>query len=185
MKFSTKLTILISGIIVSMGMVISYLVYASSIAVLENLVKDRLKNQAFHTMHKIDMMLFERYEDIRAIATDPVISSRVSTPRQITERLIQFKNDRGYDSLAFYDLNKVCIAETSGKNIGRQHFPPSKYWKDIDEGKDVAIDVLKSDFLNKNIFRFASVVKERDGVVIGFVVSFLSGIIGSIIISLR
>ena len=173
MKFSTKLTILISGIIVSMGMVISYLVYASSIAVLENLVKDRLKNQAFHTMHKIDMMLFERYEDIRAIATDPVISSRVSTPRQITERLIQFKNDRGYDSLAFYDLNKVCIAETSGKNIGRQHFPPSKYWKDIDEGKDVAIDVLKSDFLNKNIFRFASVVKERDGVVIGFVVSRL------------
>ena len=101
MKFSTKLTILISGIIVSMGMVISYLVYASSIAVLENLVKDRLKNQAFHTMHKIDMMLFERYEDIRAIATDPVISSRVSTPRQITERLIQFKNDRGYDSVDF------------------------------------------------------------------------------------
>jgi len=57
MKFSTKLILLFSGIILIIGTVISYLVYTSNISTLENHIKDRLKNQAFHTMDKIDRML--------------------------------------------------------------------------------------------------------------------------------
>ena len=66
-------------------------VYISNLKILESQIKDKLEVQAFHTIDKIDRMLFERFMDIKVIATDPVISSRNSTPKQIRERLIEYK----------------------------------------------------------------------------------------------
>lgn len=91
MKFSTKLLTVFSGVILFIGILIAYLAYDSNIRTLEKHIKDRLQNQTFHTFVKIDMLLYERYADIKELASDPVISSRISTPEQITERLLVHK----------------------------------------------------------------------------------------------
>lgn len=171
MRLSTKLTLLFSVIFLIISTVITYLVYTSNIRVLEDHIKDRLKNQAFHTMDKIDRMLFERYGDIKTLVSDSVISSRKSSPQQITERLLEFKkNYRYYFSLSFFDLNRVKIADTEGKDIGRQH-ALSEYWPEISGGKDFTYDIGASESLNRTIFYFASVVKDKTGAPFGFVVS--------------
>ena len=151
MKFSVKLTALFSGIFLAISSVTSYLVYTSNLKILENQIKDTLEVQAFHTMDKIDRMLFERFMDIKVIATDPIISSRNSTPKQISERLIAYRNNSDYYiSLSFFDLNRVVIADTMGIDIGKQH-PPITYWLDIAGGKRFIFD-----FCISLIFSFKS-----------------------------
>ena len=82
--------------------------------------------------------------DIKVIATDPIISSRNSTPQQIKERLIAYRNNyRSYVSMSFFDLNRVVITDTMGIDIGKQH-PPITYWLDIVGGKEFAFDMSKS-----------------------------------------
>ena len=75
MKCSVKLTALFTGIMLLSGTLISYLVYSYNIKTVEKLVKDRLENQAFHAISKVDMMLHERGEDIKKIVSDPILMS--------------------------------------------------------------------------------------------------------------
>jgi len=171
MKFSTKLILLFSGIILIIGTVISYLVYTSNISTLENHIKDRLKNQAFHTMDKIDRMLFERYADIKVLASDQVMSSRDSTPQQITRRLLEYKsNYKAYASLSFFNLKRIRIADTEGKDIGGQH-SLSEYWKGLADGKEIVVEISSSESLNQIVFHSASLVKDKKGMPFGVVVS--------------
>lgn len=171
MKLSSKITAVTSALILLSGAVISYIVYISNITTLETHIEDRLKNQAFHTMDKLDRMLFERYADIKTLSTDTVLISRTSTPKQITERLMAFKNNyKAYTSLSFFDLSRRRIADTSGIDIGKYH-PFSEYWKKLTEGKDVAIDIAESESLKMNVLHFASLVRDKNGVPFGVVVS--------------
>lgn len=171
MKFSTKLTLIFSSIILTIGAVISYFVYSSNVKSLEGHIKDRLTNQAFHTMDKIDRMLFERFADIKTLASDPVIMSRNATPKQITERLMAYKNNyKAYASLSFFDLNRIRIADTEGIGLGSQH-SFSVYWHGISRGLDFTYDISMSESLNKTVFHFAAVVKDEKGTPFGVVVS--------------
>lgn len=171
MKFSTKLTLIFSSIILTIGAVISYFVYSSNVKTLEGHIKDRLMNQAFHTMDKIDRMLFERFADIKTLASDPVIVSRNATPKQITERLMAYKNNyKAYATLSFFDLNRIRIADTEGRGLGSQH-SFSLYWHGISRGLDFTYDISVSEFLNKTVFHFAAVVKDEKGTPFGVVVS--------------
>lgn len=171
MKFSTKLTALFSSVIIIAGVVLSYFVYVSNAKILEENIGDRLKNQAFHTMDKIDRMLFEKQRDIRFLASDPIISSRHSTQKQITERLTQLKDaDRAYVSVSFFGLNRVRIADTAGKDIGRQH-SLSEYWPEISGGKDFTYNISASESVDSPVFHFASIVKDKNGSPFGVVVA--------------
>lgn len=172
MKLSSKITFISSGIILLIGAAISYLVYTSNIASLETHIEDRLKNQAFHTMDKLDRMLFERHGDIKTLSTDPVLISRTSTPKQITEKLMAYKNNyKVYISLSFFDLNRIRIADTSGKDIGKQH-TFSEYWKkQVTQGVGVTADITESESLHMTVMHFASVVRDKDGIPFGVVVA--------------
>lgn len=171
MKFSTKLTVVFSIIILISGVAISYIVYTSNIRVLEDHIKDRLQNQAFHTMDKINRMIFERYATIRVIATDPVISSRKSTPGQITQRLLEYKNNyRAYASLSFFDLNRIRIADTEGRDIGKQH-SLTEYWKALKEVEDIVSGIYVAESLKKQVFYFISPIRDRNGVTFGYISS--------------
>lgn len=171
MKFSTKLRLIIFAISLTASTSISYLVYSSNVKTLEEHIKDRLMNQAFHTMDKIDRMLFERFGDIKTLASDPVIMSRNATPKQITERLTAYKNNyKAYASLSFFDLNRIRIADTEGIGLGSQH-SFSAYWHEISRGIDITYDISVSESLNKTVFHFAAVVKDEKGTPFGVVVS--------------
>jgi len=171
MKFATRLAALFSGIFLLFAATIIYFTYTSNIRVLETQIAHKLEKEAFHTIDKIDRMLYERFADIKMMASDPVINSKSSTPQQITERLIEFRNRyKVYASLSFFTLDRTRIADTSMTKIGEQH-SLTEYWTDIAEGKDLVMNISKSDSLKQVIFYFASIVKDKNGFPFGLVVS--------------
>lgn len=172
MKVVTKLTVLFSAIILLLASSLTYFVYTTETVLLESAIQDRLQNQAFHTLDKIDMMLFERYADIKTLAEDPVIRAGNSTPEQITERLKSYRDNYKYLSLSFFDLNRVRLADTSGKDIGKQH-PLTKYWQGLAAGRDFVVDISLSESTKERLIYFAVKVKDRKGTPFGVVVSRL------------
>lgn len=174
MKLSTKLTALFTLIFLIIGIITSYFVYTSEVKRLENNIKEELKEHASQSMDQIDRMLFERSTDIKILAADPVIISRSSSPMEIHKRLMVFKDSyKFYDSLSFFDLNRVRITDTAGIKIGEQH-PLTEYWPHIEKGMDYVFDVSESNSLKKEVLHFASVVKDRNGSPFGVVVSRMS-----------
>lgn len=171
MKFSRKLTLIFSIIFLFFGTFVSFVVYFSNVNTLERKIKEELADHAFHTMDKVDRILFERYADIRMIATDPVVCSGSSMPKQITERLLDFQNAHsGYASISFFDMNRVMIADTSGEKLGKQH-KFMDFWKDIADGKEFVVNLHKSISLNEAVIHFVRVVRDKNGVPSGVVVT--------------
>ena len=155
MRFSTKVTISLLAIISITGMSLSFIVYRANIDTLEKRIIDRIGEQASNTMEMIDRNLYERYSDIRIIASDPIIRSRDATPRQITKRLIEFRNTyKMYVSLSFFDLNRVRIADTSGADVGEQH-PLVNYWKNPDIDKNFTMNVSESMSFGEIVIHFS------------------------------
>ena len=170
MRFKTKLTAIFSAIVLSIGILISYYVYASNLTALEIQIRQRLEEKAFHTMDQIDRMLFERFADIRVLATDPVITSKESTPREIAKRLIEYRNMyKTYVCLSFFDLDRIRIADTSGLGLGKQH-RMVPHLEDALQGKiSSASDIHVSKELKIPVIYFASPVKGQGDETIGIV----------------
>ncbi|TAN39522.1 MAG: sensor histidine kinase [Nitrospirae bacterium] len=170
MKFSTKLTSFILIVLACFG-VMGYVNYRAETKILEAQIREKLEDQAYHTMDKIDRMLFERYADMKVLASDPLIVSKSSTPEMITKRLKDYQERYlFYASLSFFDLNRVRIADTSGAKIGRQN-PFTGYWPGIAEGKDFVLIITMSESVNKPVMYFASLVRAANDRPVGVVVS--------------
>lgn len=173
MKISAKLAFLFSTIIIFVGLVPSYIFYASSIKQLEESVTGKLEGITADAMNTTDQMFYERYLDIKMLASDPVITSRKSTAKQITDRLLVYKNGHpAYSSLSFFDLNRIRIADTAGLDIGVQH-AVSEYWPEISAGKNFVTSLSKSESLGEVVLHFSAMVKDREGAPLGVVVSRL------------
>ncbi|MBV6343445.1 GAF domain-containing protein, partial [Candidatus Magnetobacterium casense] len=161
MRFVTKLTLMFSLIGMAFIVLVSYSNYVSNMRILELQIRHNLEERASHAIDKIDRMLYEKYIDIRRLSTDPVVSSRNSTLAHVNERLMEYAgNDQKYSSLSFYDLNRVRLLDTLGKNIGIQD-PMTDYWSKITSGSDFAMDTAMSATLQQIAFRFAHVVKDK------------------------
>jgi len=171
MKFTTKLTVLFSAIILIIGAIASYLVYSSNLKKIEEQINKKTEERAFHIMDKIDRMLFERRADIKALADGPILRSRTSTPKQITEILKKYQDRyKVYTSLSFFNLNRIVIADTIENNIGKQH-QFTEYWPGIAEGRDFVMLISESQLAKTTVFYFASIVKDKREIPFGVVVA--------------
>ncbi|MGA1870503.1 MAG: ATP-binding protein [bacterium] len=171
MKFSTKLIIIVLGIIISFTSIISYIVYTSNIKILQNEIQDKLENTALHIMDKVDRMLFEGCADIKVIAQDSLIKSRGSTPQQILERLTAYNaSHEDYISLSFFDVNRMRIADTAGLDIGIKQ-PLEGYWKDPLLYDEITISVSESKSLKQNVIYFTHPMKDNNGETFGIIVA--------------
>jgi signal transduction histidine kinase len=171
MKFTTKLTVLFSAIILIIGAIASYLVYSSNLKKLEEQINKKTEERAFHIMDKIDRMLFERRADIKALAAEQILRSRTSTPKQITEIFKKYQDRyKAYTSLSFFNLNRIVIADTIENNIGKQH-QFTEYWPEIAEGRDFVMLISESQLAKATVFYFASIVKDKNGFPFGVVVA--------------
>lgn len=172
MKFSIKLITLMTIILIINGILISYFVYNSNVKELNKEIKGNLEDYSFHVIDKVDRNMYGRAGDIQILATDPIISSRNSTPEQITERLIKFRDTyKYYISLSFFDINRIRIADTAGIDIGKQN-ELEKYFIEASQGNiSAASDIKFSSTFNMPIIYFASSVRDSDGKIFGFVTS--------------
>ncbi len=173
MSFKIKLALLLLSIVIVIDVSVSYVVYESSINILETQITKRLESMALTTMDKIDRALFERFSNIKVLANDSIIRSRGSTPEQIAGILTEYKNQyKVYASLSFFDLNRIRIADTDGLHIGRQHEVVQWSIDTIDKGIiSAASDIRFAEELKIPVIYFAAPVKDRDGKIFGVVVS--------------
>jgi signal transduction histidine kinase/CheY-like chemotaxis protein len=173
MRFAGKLIFLMLAIIVAIIVVVSFFSYDSSSKILENEIKNNLENVASNITDNIDRILFDRYADIKIIAAGPILSSRNSTPEQITERMITYRDMyKYYVSLSFFNLSGVRISDTDGLGIGKVIDRNSEYWKEaVNRGFSAASDLSMDEELKTPVIYFASLVKDKDGVPIGVVVA--------------
>jgi PAS domain S-box-containing protein len=172
MRYSIKLTILAMAIALSCTTVMTTIVYTLTASSLEEEIKDRLQGQAFHTLDKIDRLIFERSADIKVLANDPVLTSRASTPAQITDRLSFYKTYGVYSSLSFFNPDRIRLADTAGAKIGRQH-PLDEYWPEILQGKEFVMVEAWSRSIQQPIISFATPVKDDRGDLLGVVASIM------------
>ncbi|KWT92905.1 diguanylate cyclase [Candidatus Magnetominusculus xianensis] len=171
MKFSTKLTLLFFSIALAFLSAGSYFVYVSEVSIVEDQIKANMETQAFHTIDKIDRLLFEKYADIKQLASDPVLVSKESSPEEINQRLnFYLTHDKTYKSLSFFNMDMVRVVDTSGKEIGQKH-PLTNYWVKIKEGSNFVTGIYESVSLKEYVYYCASVVKNEDGKPIGVVVA--------------
>ena len=173
MKFALKLTALFSVIFVLGCASIIYFVNTLIFEILEDQMKGRLEDQTSYVLADMDRMFVERYDEIQGIAADPLISSKISSPKQITDRLKEYMNRyKGYAFMSFYDLNRIRIADTMGAEIGKQH-SLTEYWEDISESNDFVMGISESEIGDKPVVYFASIVRDKSGTPLGVVVSRL------------
>jgi len=172
MKFSLKLFILMMGMISGIIFVLSYFIYTMNTRLLESNIIAQLGDQAYQTILVIDRILFERVADMKMIVNDPIIKNPASTPGEISERLIQYRNQYPiYASLSYYDLNRIRLADTAKIHIGDKD-ALNGFWWDIMQGKlSAASDIRIDEGLKIPIVYFAAPVKILTGETIGVVVS--------------
>src|SRR4030042_3243288 len=148
-----------------------WVVYSSDLKELEEQISRKTEERTFHIMDKIDRMLFERRADIKALASEPILRSRTSTQKQITEILKKYQDKyNAYTSLSFLNLNRIVIADTIENNIGKQH-QFTEYWPGIAEGRDFVMLISESQLAKTKVFYFASIVKDKRGIPFGVVVA--------------
>ncbi|MBI5100445.1 MAG: PAS domain S-box protein [Nitrospirae bacterium] len=173
MTFSTKISISVSAAFIACFIVAAYAGYKSSAEMLETEIRKDLEDHAFNAMDKLDRMLHERHADTRILSKDPVLRSGTSSPEQITERLNMYKDEYGvYTSLSFFDMNRIRIADTSGKDIGKQH-ALTEYWREIMAGRDSVMKITESSTSGQVIIHFVAVVRDLKGRPFGVVAARL------------
>jgi signal transduction histidine kinase/DNA-binding NarL/FixJ family response regulator len=172
MRFAAKLIFLMLTVILVIVFTVVFFTHSSAVRVLENEITGRIENYAFTTIDNIDRILFDRYSDVKILASGKTIISRDSTPKQITERMIQYRNQyKFYVSLSFFDINGVRIADTEGLSIGNK-LNPSKYWEEtIKNGFSAASDISIDEDLKIPVIYFTSQVKDKDGIPFGVIVA--------------
>lgn len=172
MRLLLKVSAIILAVMFLAYGVIFYITWSSMVNLLAAKSQEKMEVLAFNTMDKIDRTLFERRGDLEAIASDPIIRSRDSSPRQITERLIVYRNIfQTYASLSFFDLNRVRIADTTGLSLGKQG---QKFgdWDKVLQGKlSLASDIGFSKTLDMPVIFFASPVKDMNNEPFGVVIT--------------
>ena len=172
MKFAIKLSALLSAIIIVFGLAISLFIYQSNLNILKENEIHHLQDIVSNILDNIDRNFFERYNDIKGLVGDLVISSRNSTAKEITERLIAFRNTyKTYVSVSFFDTNRIRIADTSGMDIGKQNELELYFKESAQGGISAASDVKMSSTLNQPIIYFASPVKDETNEIFGVVVA--------------
>jgi PAS domain S-box-containing protein len=163
MKFSTRLSLLITTVFLVSFCLMAYLGYSTTTNMLEQRIREQLEDHAFHSMDTIDRMFFERYGDLRILRADQLLRSKSATPEQIAERLKQYLDSyKIYSSLSLFDLKRIRIADTSGRNIGEQD-ALTEYWKDIADGRDLVMKVAESATTKRIIIHFVAVVRDAQG----------------------
>ena len=173
MKISTKLLLIVVLATALTGIAALYGVLSSA-NLLESQIKEKFTAVSTYAIEKVHRLFSRRYEDIARLAKDPIIISRRSTPRQITEKLREYKRHFGsyipYASLSFFDLKKRRVAGTDDAGIGAREAIQG-YWTALAKGGDFALDVSSSESLKGGVFHLAHMVRDRDGAAFGVVVA--------------
>jgi len=171
MKLATKLILLCIGIQLTISAGIAAYIDLRGVEIMTAQTEVLLRDQTFHTLDKIERMFAERRADLRLAATDAVLADPAAGPARIAARLREVQRQSGrYASLSFFDMQRIRIADTEDKDIGKRH-RRTEYWPDILAGREYSLVVSPSESLGGIAIYYAAAVKNRRGVPFGVVVA--------------
>ena len=141
----------------------------------ENLIaktEEHYKAEAEHLMSRISMIMHDCYKDIRNFADSRIIKDELNSPESITNELKKYKEHHPfYESISFFDLNRIRIADTDDKYLGKQH-EKVPCWENIFQGKTCSGRYVRmSEELQIPIIYFVSPVTNQNGELIGILVA--------------
>ncbi|MBI2095322.1 MAG: response regulator [Candidatus Omnitrophica bacterium] len=168
MKFAWKLIAVMLGILAAMGVVIYHFVYLPGLESLEREIKKRFKNDIINVMDQIDRSLYERFSDLRHLASDPALRSNPPAPAAVAARLKEFAD--GEAALFFYDLNRVKIAGSGAAEAGEE-YPFAARWADVLLGERYVMEISRSETGGDPAFYFSHPVKDAREKILGVLVS--------------
>ncbi len=169
MKFATKLTSIVTGIVLAVGLIASYCVYLANVKILEKQIICRYQEQSINTLDKLDRMLFEKVADIKTLAMSPVFTHTCFTKKDTTKQLREYRDHyKAYITLSFCDMNRIKLADTYGLDIGKQQ-RLNHCWDEILKGKDAALAVYVSETLQVPVICLMQVVKNPEGQKVGVI----------------
>lgn len=161
------ITTLLSGAVAVLGVV-------AASRLLEKQIDEKFLTVSTFAMENLHRLFLRRYEDVRELASDPLLKSGRATPEEVTARLMEagrhFRSYAPYASLSYFNLERIRIADTKGRDLGRQH-TLSEYWPEVLAGKDFVLHVSTSESLRDRVFHLAHVVRDASGARVGVVVA--------------
>ncbi|GAA4824970.1 SpoIIE family protein phosphatase [Algivirga pacifica] len=170
-KISLKLTLLCLLLVIFSSALLFFFNNRETQETLKAHIIGELTDASDQGIENIDRFLYERLTDIRLVANDPVLRT-VTSSIQIDERLREMNqlNSDLYYSYSYFDLKRRRLADSKGLSIGKQH-SLSKYWLPLSKGKELVMDISKSESVGQPVIHFASVVKDKAGKKKGYVVA--------------
>jgi len=91
LRITSKVTLFFFLLVSLAGGVLVFLSHVSFERELEAETRDRFEDLAFHSMDKIDRILFERLSDLNVMERDNLLASPAAPPAEITARLIRYR----------------------------------------------------------------------------------------------
>ncbi len=170
MKISIKFSLLSLFLVLLCGILLFVLVNKETKVLLEEEIRFKLERESKYAIANTDRFIYERLNDIRNLAQDAILTTDTASSKQVLQRLRNFKKqNKLYVSVSFFNTERIRIADTEEKSIGKQH-NFTNYWLQS-EKEDAVLDISYSESLQNIVMHFAAVVRNQDGKKIGLVVS--------------
>lgn len=140
---------------------------------LTNTAIERYEEQVSNHFEMVDIIMHNHYHDIQSFAKSPIFQEGRS-PEEITDRLMEWQKEyHNYQSLSYFDINRIRIADSEGVGVGKQH-PLEGFWRKIYKGEvSVGDDVRFGPERNILFIYLAAPVFNDQGAIIGAVVGRL------------
>ncbi len=171
MKIAAKIMRVAVITVIVMAVSLSLFVYYFQSKALETETRSDMARLAERLFDMVNMFLYERRGDIKLFAFSLALTSGNYSQSDTTKRFIEYRDFyKCYDSLAVYDLERKCIVDTTGLNIGKEDALDG-YCLDPLIDKDMVIYASYSSTLNMPILYFTCPVKNSEGKVFEIAVS--------------
>ncbi|KPA13131.1 signal transduction four helix bundle sensory module [Candidatus Magnetomorum sp. HK-1] len=162
MKFAFKLSLLLTTTVIIIAIVILLYTYWASTHNLKHSIITSLEEESVYIMDQIDRSLYEMYSDIKTIANDPIFHLKNAEPIDITRQLILYRNIlKNYISIAFFNENRIKIADSSGLNIGKI-FNKDEHWLKFQEKDTIKYGLHICEALKQPLFSFTLTILDQN-----------------------
>ena len=186
MRLSVKLA-LITFIIFAVSTVsVSYIVYFSTRAALQDAISEQYQTDLKKEMIIIDRTLNERFGDIQAFAIHTEFAQLFTNQKNTPDILDKTRRRLGLLKVLYGSWSDISLISRDGKrilstnpllegkNIGRESDEDARIYSRVFKGDVVVTDVFKEDITGLQIVAFLAPVRSDDGRVVGVIDGYFS-----------
>ncbi len=133
---------------------------------LTNMEIEHYQEQVSDSFEVVDIIMDNHCGNIKSFAKSPIFQKEYS-PEEITSRLVEWQKEySNFQSLSYFDINRIRIADSEGIAVGKQHLLEG-FWQKIYKGEISCGDDVRFGPERKILFIYlaAPVMDERGGII--------------------